>query len=166
MQLLFLIYPVLVILLLNSCSSTTFNEQGIIDTPFTSLEMKRKFLVSELFFEDKFSVMVIYASDSGRAYPWLYLRPLGVHYPSDKRALEVANRLEKYRLEKLKSLAWGTTKNGEEIICARTEQKPEICQIVVTVAPGINPQKVLILLQCKLKYIEEGSPLCPGVVET
>lgn len=151
-------------ILLNSCGGT-FRQQGAIDAPFISLELKRKFLIQELFYEENPSVMVIYASNSGRAYPWLYLRPLGVNYPSDKRALEVANRLEEYRLQKLKRLAWGTT-DGQEIICAYTEQKLNLCQIVVTVAPGIDPQKVLILLQCKLKYIEEGSPLCPGPVES
>ena len=144
-----LIYSFLGILSLNGCTAT-FSQQGEINTPFTSLEVKRKFIIQQLYYPEnasvaeKPSVMVSYVSDSGRAYPWLYLRPLGVDFPSDKRALEVANRLEKYRLEKLKILAWGTT-NGQEIICARTEKTPNICQIVVTVSPGIDPQKVLIL---------------------
>lgn len=165
-----LIYSFLGILSLNGCTPT-FSQQGEINTSFISLEVKRKFLIHEQYYPEnasvaeKPSVMVSYVSDSGRAYPWLYLRPLGVDFPNDKRALEVANRLEKYRLEKLKILAWGTT-NGQEIICAYTEQKPNDCQIVVTVAPGIDPKKVLILLQCKMKSIEEGSPLCPGPVES
>ena len=169
-KILSLISSLLVILSLNGCTPT-FSQQGEINTSFISLELKQKFIIYEPYYREnasvaeKPSVMVGYLSDSRRAYPWLYLRPLGVDFPSDKRALEVANRLEKYRLEKLKILAWGTT-NGQEIICAYTEQKPSDCQIVVTVAPGIDPKKVLILLQCKMKSIEEGSPLCPGPVES
>jgi len=116
-----LIYIFLGSLYLNGCTEM-FSQQGTIDTSFISLEVKRKFIIQELLYPETLStnveqpsVMVSYVSDSGRAYPWLHLRPLGVDYPSDKRALEVANRLEQYRLQKLKMLVWGTTNCAKPI---------------------------------------------------
>ena len=122
-----------------------------------------KFYSGDMPYDNKTNVpMVTYASENGRLYFWLRLRPIGI-YTSDKRAEEVAHRLDRYRLEKMTNLAWGTM-NNEQIICAYTEEKEGECQLVVTVPPEADVKQVLTLLQCKLKSPDD--PKCSAPIKS
>lgn len=127
------------------------------------LTYQAKFYSGNMPYENQQQVMVIYTSENGRFYFWLSLRPIGVNYPNEKRAEEVANRLEQYRQEKISSLAWGTL-NNEQIICAYTEKNPRKCRLVVTVPPGVDVKEVLTLLQCKLNSPDD--PKCSAPIKT
>jgi len=122
-----------------------------------------KFYAGDLPYDDGKTVpMVVYTSENGRLFFWLKLKPIGV-YTSDKRAVEIAERLDRYRLEKMSNLAWGTL-NKEQIICVNTEKKPSECQLVVTVPPDVDVKQVLTLLQCKLKSPDD--PKCSMVIKS
>lgn len=148
-------------LLLSSCNN--FEKADGIDLnnliPPENNSHIAKFYAGNLPYDDGTTLvpMVVYTSENGRLYFWLRLKPIGVKYTSDKRAEEVADRLDRYRLEKMSNLAWGTL-NKEQIICAYTEKKPSQCQLVVTVPPDIDVKQVLTLLQCKLKSPDD--PKC------
>lgn len=128
--------------------------------PPDDLSYNAKFYVGDLPYYDQTMIpMVVYASENGRIYYWLSLRPIGI-YTSDRRATEVAGRLDRYRLEKMSNLSWGKL-NKEQIICAYTEAKPNDCQLVVTVPPDIDVKQVLTLLQCKLKSLDDSKCSAP-----
>ena len=124
-------------LLLSSCNN--FEKANGIDVknliPPEKNSHIAKFYAGGMPYDDgKIVPMVVYTSENGRFYFWLRLKPIGINYPSDQRAKEVADRLDQYRKEKMLNLAWGTL-NKEQIICAYTEKKRSQCQLVVTVPP-------------------------------
>jgi Circadian oscillating protein COP23 len=131
--------------------------------PPDDLSGNTKFYSGEAPYEGTIAPMIIYTSENGRFLFWLKLKPIGINYPSDLRAKEVAGRLDRYRREKMLDLAWGTL-NKEQIICAYTEKKPGNCQLVVTVPSDVNVEQVLALLQCKLKSPDD--PKCSAPIKS
>lgn len=153
-------------LLLSSCNN--FEKADGIELnkliPPDNLSYQAKFYPGDRPYEDGTIVpMVFYTSENGRLYFWLRLKPIGVNYSSEQRAKEVAIRLDRYRLEKMSDLAWGTL-NKEQIICAYTDKKPSECQLVVTVPPDVDVKQVLTLLQCKLNSPDD--PKCSAPIKS
>lgn len=124
---------------------------------YVDIKAEPKFTTLDSILGDRQPLMVIYNSDNGKSYVWFTLAPMGI-YTSDRRAREITSRLEIYRKEKMIAFRWGLA-NGENIICAVTEQKIKECQIVVTLKPELNPQDVLWLLRCKLERKDDGEAI-------
>lgn len=157
-------------LLLSSCSGKFEKVNGIelksLIPPENNSHIA-KFYSGDLPYEDGTIVpMVVYTSENGRLYFWLKLKPIGVNYSSEQRAREVADRLDRYRLDKMTNLKWGTL-NKEKVICAETEKNhnPDKCEnLVVTVPRDVDVQQVLTLLQCKLKSPDD--PKCSAPIKS
>lgn len=139
-------------------------KEGSIEAPLElNITREPKFSILGSASQGELPALVIYNSDQGTSYIWLTLKPIGVEWPSDKRATVVANRLEQYRLEKMTTLAWGKL-NGEKVICAYTERNPYNCQTILTVPSDVNVDWVLYLLRCKME--KSDSPKCSAPIKT
>ncbi|MEL6602067.1 MAG: COP23 domain-containing protein [Cyanobacteria bacterium J06614_10] len=86
----------------------------------------------------EYTVMYLPESQPGAAYPWATPGAMGGGWTAERRCFTISERLESYRPEGLAELQVGT-ENGYDIVCATTEQLPNMCKIVFTVPPGQNP---------------------------
>ncbi|MEM8808534.1 MAG: COP23 domain-containing protein [Cyanobacteria bacterium P01_G01_bin.38] len=85
--------------------------------------------------EGRFTVMYLPESQPGQAYPWAVPGDMGGGWSAERRCYEISDRLERYRPEGLSELSTGI-ENGYDIVCARTDQNPGLCQIILTVPSG------------------------------
>lgn len=86
-------------------------------------------------YERQFTVMYLPESQPGQAYPWAVPGDMGGGWSAERRCYEISDRLERYRPEGLSELSTGI-ENGYDIVCAKTDQNPNLCQIILTVPPG------------------------------
>ena len=142
---------------LSSCQSS-FKEDGDFTLAGTveSKPGSKKFLSGDVPYQNKIQPMVIYASDNGKFYLWLKLQTLGMR-SEERRAQEIAGRLEAYRQERMTNISWGKL-NNQNIICVYTEEKKSDCQIIVTVPNDKKVENILVLLRCK--YSSPDDPKC------
>lgn len=148
------------IIAISSINGCTFGEDGAMDvSAYTTADREPKFSTLETPYGEFQPLMVIYTSNTGKSYIWFTLSPLGI-YSSNDRAIIIANRLEAYRQQKMIEVAWGTL-NSQSIICARTQEKPNDCQTIVTLPPDIEPKQVLYLLRCKLETPDDPACVSP-----
>ncbi|MEL6263056.1 MAG: COP23 domain-containing protein [Cyanobacteria bacterium J06626_6] len=86
----------------------------------------------------EYTVMYLPESQPGASYPWATPGAMGGGWTAERRCFTISERLESYRPEGLAELQVGT-ENGYDVVCATTEQFPNLCKIVFTVPPGQNP---------------------------
>ncbi|MEO0459186.1 MAG: COP23 domain-containing protein [Cyanobacteria bacterium P01_A01_bin.114] len=86
-------------------------------------------------YERQFTVMYTPESQPDQAYPWAVPGDMGGGWSAERRCYEISDRLERYRPEGLSELST-SIENGYNIVCARTDQNPSLCQIILTVPPG------------------------------
>jgi hypothetical protein len=88
---------------------------------------------------------VMYRHDS-ETKPWLrMINTLGGGYTPQKRCLEIADRMEKLRKEGLRELTYRSDPNTEKqwVICAKTKQGGDSCELVLTLQVGVDPYEEL-----------------------
>ena len=107
-------------------------------------------------FNGQYTVMYLPESQPGQAYPWATPTALGGGWTAENRCFTISDRLEAYRPEGLAELQVGT-ENGYDIVCATTEQIPDLCKIVFTVPPGQNPAATRDLVFENLTLADGGT---------
>jgi hypothetical protein len=145
------------IALISGCASSKLETMDV--SEYTTTDREPKFSTLDTSFGELKPLMVIYTSNNGKSYIWFTLSPLGI-YSSDERSMIIANRLEKYRKQKMTEVAWGRL-GKQRLICVYTKTKPSDCQILVTLPPNVETKEVLNLLRCKLETPDDNSCVAP-----